>query len=75
VDFVLVGVCVLVVLLAVAVTAIWQRQGRLETRVAALEDEVGVAWAEQSLPGSLIKRVLTLEVLFELRRRPRPRHQ
>lgn len=73
VDFVLVGVCVTLVLLVVAVTAIWQRQGKIETRVAALENEVGVSWADKRIERSVVHRVMALELLFELRRPPRPR--
>lgn len=69
----LVGVCVVVVLLVVTMTAIWQRQSKIETRVAALENEVGVSWADKRLERSVMHRVMTLELLFELRRPPRAR--
>lgn len=74
VDFVVVGLCVVVALLAVAVTALWQRQRGLETRVTALEDEIGVPWAERRLDQTVIRRVMTLEILWALRR-SRPKRQ
>lgn len=67
-DYVIVALCVLVVLLGVTLTA-WLH--RLDRRLAALEDEVGVTWAEHRLEKTLIKRVMTIEILRALRRRPR----
>lgn len=56
---------------AVAVTLLWQKVGRVETRVSALEAEVGVPWADRRLEQSVILRVMTLEILHALRAKKR----
>jgi hypothetical protein len=64
----------LLVGIAVLSTIVLQRLGRVERRLGALEDEMGVTWAEGRLEKSVIRRVMTLELLFELRKpKSRPR--